>query len=130
MIMERKDHPGDKVRARHLDFIKANFELLATIAYKGYLEHGRGLVAVIEADFLNKPKGIQAEIRMTYMAAHNAVASLPCLAEDKEQKWLHEYDPDNGLVIGFLRTDGGFSSYNMKGLNQNAPKAIYERKKP
>ena len=129
MIWDRnpnRQDSDDAARAKQLEFISDKLTLLGLIAYKGYLDHGRGLVAVINADLLNKAEDTEVNIKMTYMSAQEVTVSLPCL--DKEPKWLGDYNPGNSFIISFLYSDGAVSSYTMKNRHHTL-KDIYERLK-
>ena len=125
MIMERKQNPSAELRARHIDFLRVNFSLLARVGFAGWLTQGRGIVVVEEASFINEPKGILAKIRMCYVGEKNP--ELQALLGPKEKVWVKTYDPNTTLLVSYSRTDGGVSSYQTVGQGENTPKAIYER---
>jgi len=124
-------HPGDEVHERHLAFIHANFEQLAAAAYKGYIEHGRGMLVLNDADFIDKARGRFTQYRQAYMAKGNDVfkeagGEWPGV---KEARWVAEYDPERTVLIGFVRGNGGISSYRVEGVGNGIPVMAYERQK-
>jgi len=130
MVFQRKDFPGEKVRRQYIDFIQINWALLCTVAYTGFLEKGKGMVVVPDEDFITKPQGVLAEIRITFMAENDPV--LQKLIGDQERGWFLDasLSPDRTLLIGFVRSlDDGFSSFRVDGVGENAPKQIHERNK-
>lgn len=125
-------HPGDNVRERHLSFIRANFEQLAAECYRGFLEHGRGMLLGDESDFAEPPRGHLTKFKLAYMAEENAVfkaagGKWPGGNADKEARWVKEYDPETTVLIAFTRRDGGVSSYRIEGLGDGTPLCAYNR---
>ena len=46
----------------------------------------------------------------------------------KERAWVRDYNPAITLLVGFVREDGGFSSYRLNSATPSrTPKALYER---
>jgi len=107
--------PGESRRERHLAFIEANIDQLAVAAREGYREHGRGMLLMDDADFVDKPRGVLTEYRRVYVAEctpeYDALGHWP---GDKEADWVAEYDPNTTMLVGFARTDGGVSSYRVR----------------
>jgi hypothetical protein len=126
MVVERKTYPGDEIRARHLDFIRANWDLLCAVSYAGSIQKGRGMVLVNEADWIEKEKGILTEIKVAYAQADSQL--LKGTIGDKEREWLRTCNGEVELIVGVIRLDNGFSAYRMTGVGDNTPKAIYERR--
>lgn len=129
MVFPKNSHPGEQLRARHIDFVKANWQLIAGIAYGGFVENGKGMVFVQEADFMTPPKGVLAKIRMTYVWENSpAFQVMKKWPGDKEASWVKSYDPATTMLVGFSRQDGGVSSYRISApVEPLMPKTIFER---
>lgn len=128
MVAHNRNHPGSIVRDRHLDFVKINWCLLCTVAYSGFLKNGRGMTIACDEDYMNKPKGILTRLRISFIPSGELTARG--VIGDKEIKWMAEYQPERTLLVGFVRQDGGFSSYRLDSFGDNTPLEIYNRSKP
>lgn len=126
-----KDYPGDYVRQRHIEFIKANFELLAAASYEGFLKDCRGMVMLADEDFIDKPLGVLTKYRRVYVAKGNEAFAVMKneWPGDKEAGWVKTYNPKTTMLIAFNRTDGGVSSYRITGVGEGIPALAYERSK-
>ena len=121
-------HPGSKVRERHISFIQANWEQLAAEAYKGYKDNGRGMLVVDDSDFVKKPRGRMTKFKMTYVAEGSAeLKGIGGWPGKKEAGWVKDYEPETTLLIGFARTDTGFSSYRIVGVGDGIPLMAWQR---
>lgn len=128
MVCIRKDYPGDHARQRHLMFIKANWDLLAMAAYKGYLESGRGMVVVDSDSFVDMPVGVTVRFNVAYVSeGSDALKKMKGWPGNKESSWVKQYDPSSTMLVGFCRQDGGFSSYRIQGLGGGIPEQIYKQ---
>ncbi len=128
MVSLNQDHPGGKRRRRHLEFISANWLLLARVAYENYLKQGPGMLVLEEKDWIFKPKGVLTEIGIAYLPRGNAL--LAKLIQDKERGWMESYNPATTILICFLWAAGGESGYRIEvPFPDQTPKAIYERNK-
>ncbi|MGK0256965.1 MAG: hypothetical protein ACI96M_000393 [Candidatus Azotimanducaceae bacterium] len=107
---------GESCRERHQAFIEANIDQLATAAREGYREHGRGMLLMDDADFVDKPRGLLTKYRRVYVAV--GTPEFDALGGSwpggKEACWVSEYDPATTMLVGFARTDGGVSSYRVR----------------
>ncbi len=124
MVFIRRDHPGEEARNAHIAFIQANWSALAKAAYWYYLTEGRGMVLVEESAFMNRPRGTVVRYQLAYMPQSSKEYSK--VVPDKEAEWVRTYEPEKTLLVGFIRQDGGLSSYRMDGLGGGAPKKLYE----
>jgi hypothetical protein len=108
--------PGESRRERHLAFIEANVDQLSTAATAGFRVHGRGMLLMDDADFVDKPRGVLTRYRRVYVA--EGTPEFDQLGGKwpgrKEEGWVTEYDPDTTMLIGFARTDGGICSYRVR----------------
>lgn len=128
MVFIKRHHPGKRVRQQHLEFINANWDLLALEAFKGWLAHGkRGLLTINEADFIDKPRGVEVKFQMGYF--EEGSAQFDKVAGPTERKWFSSepYDPDIAMCVCFIRGDEGISSYRVQGLWERTPKALYQK---
>ena len=124
MVTIRRGHPGEEARRAHIEFITVNWNSIAKAAYRHYLAQGRGMVLVDEADFMNRPRGAVVRYQLAYLP--HSSKEFPRIVPDKEAEWVRTYDPEKTILVGFLRQDGGLSSYRMDGLGGGAPKKLYE----
>jgi hypothetical protein len=107
--------PGESRHERHLAFIEANIEQLATAACEGFRQHGRGMLIMDDADFIKKPRGVLTKYRRVYVAEGTPeFDELGAWPGEKEVGWLKDYDPASTMLVGFARTDGGVSSYRVR----------------
>ena len=128
MVFIKRNHPGKKVRQRHLEFINANWDLLALEAFKGYMKNGkRGLLVINEEDFIHAPRGVAVKFKMGFF--EEGSAPFDRVIGEKERKWFtsEPYDPDVAMCISMVRGDEGLSSYRVQGLWERTPKALYHR---
>jgi hypothetical protein len=107
--------PGESRRERHLAFIQANITQLARAAHVGYRQHGRGMLLMDDADFVDKPRGVLTTYRRTYVS--EGTREWDVLGRkwpgQKEARWVAGYDPDTTMLIGIARRDGGVSCYRI-----------------
>ena len=128
MVFPKHDRPTNEIRAAHLDFISANWDMLAKLSYENFLAHGPGLVLADESDFIGKQKGILAEIKVGYMSKDDPKTAA--LIQQKERNWLATYDAETTLLIVFIRGDEGVSGYKIAGVQpERTPKRLYQRSK-
>ncbi len=129
MVFIKRHHPGKEVRKRHLEFINVNWDLLALEAFKGYMKNGkRGLLTINEADFIDKPRGVEVKFQMGYF--EEGSEQFDKVAGSHELEWFRGkklYDPDLAMCVTFIRGDEGVSSYNVMGFWERTPKALYHR---
>ena len=108
--------PGESRRERHLAFIEANIKQLSKAALAGYRQHGRGMLLMDDADFVDKPRGVLTRYRRAYVAA--GAPEFKQLGGkwpgEKEARWVAGYNPRTTMLVGFARTDGGVSSYRVR----------------
>lgn len=125
MVSISRDYPGDAQRQRHLDFVNANWCLLAREAYKRFLADGHGILVVQESDFIGLPKGVLVCFQMGYITEISP--GFEDVLGAKERGWVRNYDPASTLLVGFAREDGGFSSYRLNSATPSkTPKALYD----
>lgn len=127
MVAIRREHPEKQVRDMHLSVITENWDILAVEAYRNFLAYGRGLLAIDEADFLDKPYGL-VKFHMAFLAV--GTAEFDKVVGPHEMTWFQKgklYNPEVAMCVTFLRADQGVSSYNVQGFGSRTPKALYER---
>lgn len=127
MVAERRDHPGEGVRRQHLGFIHSFWNLLAYEAFRRFVSDGKGILLVKEEDFLNRSLSELNGIEIGYISA--SVPEGHTLLSHQEIGWMSDYDPESTVLIGFVRSDQGFSSYRIAGLLGRTPKEMYQRLK-
>ena len=107
----------------------ANWQQIARFSYENYLANGRGIVAVLEEDFVHANKPSLAPIRFHYFPESEALSLMPDHEGSKEQGWMASYDPEEMVIATIIRFDStGISSYLIGGrptppLCHNAAKA-------
>ena len=98
--------------ARHRVFLDANWRQIAAFAYGEYLAKGRGIVAIMEEDFVHANEPTLAPIRFKYFSAAEAPRLMSDYEGSKEQGWVGGYNPDEKVVVTVVRFDStGVSSY-------------------
>ena len=126
MVVENKHYSDGVRRERQVDFIRANWNLLCTIAYKNFLEKGKGMVLVAEEDFIHEKQAVLAKIRITYLNPKELTDGN--IIGEQEKGWLENYEAEHTILVGFLRAEGsGFDSFRLNGFIPNNPKTIFER---
>ena len=123
--MQKPHKPMDMIKeqriAKHKDFAKANWRLLAAFAWEHYLAEGRGMVVVPEDDFVHADRPQYALLRVRYVPAESPeIKSMPDWEDGKEQGWLETYDPERKVIVLIVRPGGGTSGY-LLGANPPPP---------
>jgi hypothetical protein len=114
---------GSESRQSHVEFIRVNLELLLAVAWHGYESEGRGTIIID----VNKSKASQiglspyqkwlnSESYGCYLSQATAEriakeSGHPNPLQKEEKRQIRDYKPENQVVVCFIRTDGGFSSY-------------------
>jgi hypothetical protein len=127
MVAERQDFPGENVRRQHLAFTHTFWQLLAYEAYRRFLSEGRGILLVREEAFLNKNLSDISGTEVGYVTT--PTPEYEKILSEQETGWLVSYNPETLMLIAFLRTDNGISSYCLGGRPGQSPKEIYDRMK-
>lgn len=110
-------------------FIREQWELLATVAYQGYLKEGRGFVTIL----LGKVKGNPGEVSSIYFGERGN--ALPLLLKGKEnrdgklEKMLAEYDPNQQIIVELVWTHYKEKYYQTYTEPEMPPPKCYERLK-
>lgn len=90
----------------------ANWRQIASFAYREYLAKGRGIVAILEEDFVYANEPSLAPIRFKYFSAAEAPRLMSDYEGSMEQGWVGGYNPDEKVVVTVARYDStGVSSY-------------------
>jgi hypothetical protein len=128
---KKKDLPaGRESRQSHVDFIMLNWHLLGALAWRGYQVEGAGAI-IINA---RKAK----ELWMIGSGKVLDIGRTPCLylsqaSMDRVGGWpdvdtarmVHEYDPEEEVVLVILRSDGGVSEYRIRAPNLPNPRECH-----
>ena len=113
--------------ARHKDFLKANWELIAAFSWEHHLKEGRGMVVVPEEDFVRSTAPELKALRFAYAAKGSGLLrEISARFEAKEWGWLESYDPDAKVIVVIVR-EAGTSSYLIGGSLK--PSEAYAREK-
>ncbi|MDD2708116.1 MAG: hypothetical protein PHV34_08910 [Verrucomicrobiae bacterium] len=113
--------------AKHKDFLKANWELIAAFAWEHYQQRGRGAVCVVEEDFVHSKHPAFAPIRFHYVVENSEeLKAMGGWPGDKEQNWVRTYDPAVRVVVLVIRDNGGTSGY-LAGGPKSPPEAFANR---
>ena len=114
---------GSESRQSHVEFIRVNLELLLAVAWHGYENEGRGAIIIDVSKSKESQIGISpyqkwlnSESYGCYLSQSTAEritkeSGYPNPFQKEEKRQIREYKPDNQVVVCFIRTDGGFSSY-------------------
>jgi len=114
--------------ARHKDFLKANWIILAAFAWEHYQTKGAGAVLVPEEDFVHSATPELKGLRFHYLPiAESDKKPNKGILSEKELAWLKTYDSDAMVVLCVLRPEGGVSSYLFGG--ETKPSVAYAQKK-
>jgi hypothetical protein len=114
---------GSESRQSHVEFIRVNLELMLAVAWNGYESEGRGAI-VIDVN-LSKTSQIgtnpyqhwlNSESYGSYLSLATAKriateSGYPSPFQGEEKRQINEYKPEKQVVVCFIRSDGGFSSY-------------------
>ena len=113
--------------ARHKDFLKANWQILAAFSRENYLSKGKGAVLVPEADFIHFETPQLKGLRFHYLPlSEKDKEPFQEILAEKELGWLEAYNPDEKVVLCVLREGGGVSSYFFGGTTK--PSECYAKK--
>ena len=114
---------GSESRQSHVEFIRVNLELLLAVAWHGYESEGRGAIIIDvgkskESQIGISPyqKWLNSESYGCYLSQATAEriakeSGYPNPFQKDEKRQIRDYKPKNQVVVCFIRTDGGFSSY-------------------
>jgi hypothetical protein len=110
-------------RDKHIRFIQANWGTLATIAFTGFKQHGRGMVYMEDDPFIEKPDGRLVKFKAAYVAEGSPAfhATGGHWPGEKEAGWVQGYDPNTTVLVCFARKDKGQSSYRIVGVPGHLP---------
>ena len=101
--------------AKHKDFLKANWEVIAAFAWENHLVKGSGAVLVPEEDFVHAARPELKGLRFHYLPVSERNNNFRDVLSEKEMGWLAEINPDEKVVLCILRDGGGVSSYLFGG---------------
>jgi len=114
---------GSESRQSHLEFIRVNLELLLAVAWNGYESEGRGAIVIDVSLSKASQIGINPYQRWLNSESYGSYLSLttvkriatesgyPNPFQGEEKRQINEYKPEKQVVVCFIRSDGGFSSY-------------------
>jgi hypothetical protein len=114
---------GSESRQSHVEFIRVNLELLLAVAWHGYEDEGRGAIIIDVSKSKESRIGISpyqkwlnSESYGCYLSQATAdriatESGQPNPFQKDEKRQIRDYKPENQVVVCFIRTDGGFSSY-------------------
>ena len=126
MVYIKRDYPGDAERNAHVEFVARHWDSLAKAAYKFFLEKGRGIMLVSTSEIPIKPKGAVTQVQIGYLALSATNFGQLMADKNKETGWIREYEPAKTLLVAFLRSDDGMSSYKIDGIGSRRPKDLYD----
>ena len=92
-----------KTRDDHIEFLRLNGVSVASCAWNGFQQKGRGMVCVL-ADLENE---VQRTVPFDFMPATDAAKLLKPWGGSRESKMVEVYDPEMEVVICFLRKGEG-----------------------
>ena len=89
------------------------------------------MVIIDEADFIGKPVGGFCKFGLVYVAQGSPEFMVMGgkWPGDKETQWVKDYFPQETMLVGITRNDGGVSSYKIEGRGDGTPLLCYERAK-
>jgi hypothetical protein len=114
---------GSESRQSHVEFIRVNLELMLAVAWNGYESEGRGAIVIDVSLSKTSQIGINPYQRWLNSESYGSYLSLttvkriatesgyPNPFQGEEKRQINEYKPEKQVVVCFIRSDGGFSSY-------------------
>lgn len=110
----------------HITFLRSQWRDFASFAYEKYLTQGRGAVVV---DFRSATKdGPGLSIPTSYIAeASDRLKKLGGWPNQEIAEVISEYDPEQDVVIIFLRLNGEVYHYNVS--DDLTPQRAYESRR-
>ena len=114
---------GIESRQSHVEFIRVNLELLLAVAWYGYESEGRGAIIIDVSKSKESQIGISPYQKWLNSESYGCYLSQatvdrittesghPNPFQKDEKRQIRDYKTENQVVVCFIRTDGGFSSY-------------------
>lgn len=109
--------------ARHKSLMNDNWRAIASFAYGEYLAKGKGIVAILEEDFVHTNKPQFAPIHFRYFPEANMAELIADYEGSKEQGWMGSYNPEEKVIVTVVRFDSGVSSY-LIGARPTPPECL------
>ncbi|MEK6405700.1 MAG: hypothetical protein AABN34_01915 [Acidobacteriota bacterium] len=108
----------------HMTFVRSQWRDFAAFAWKKYLSEGRGAVVI---DLRNASKSGEGLHVPTYYVADGSerLATRGGWPNEEIADVVKEYDPEQDVVLVFLRLDGDAFYYNVS--DDLTPPRAYER---
>jgi hypothetical protein len=116
--IEDLDSPG-----AHIAFVRSQWRDFAAFAWQKYLSEGRGALVV---DLRNASKPVEGlNVPVYYVAGGSErLAKLGGWPSEEIAEVVKEYDPEQDVVLVFLRLDGDVFYYNVS--DELTPPRAYE----
>ena len=108
---------GDESRESHLSFVLLNWEMAAAFAWKGYLENGRGVVAINVLQSKEAPPGMPYYFGKStgyYISTQGMKQVGKGWDWEDAERIITQYNPEAEVVFVFLRIDEGSSVYRVR----------------
>jgi hypothetical protein len=114
---------------RHKSFMHANWEILAAFAWGHYQKDGRGMVVVLEDEFIHAATPQMKAFRFDYAAKDSGLLrQIDADLTPKEWGWLDTYDPDQRVIV-IIVCKAGLSTYLIGGPTKPSEAFIKEKAK-
>lgn len=98
--------------ARHKRFLNSNEHSISAYSWENYLTKGRGMVIVMEQDFVLADCPNLLEVRFGYATKDSSLmGNISTHFQGLEWEWLENYDPDAKMIIIIVRPEFGTSGY-------------------
>jgi len=96
----------------HITFIRSQWPAFAAFAWQKYLIEGRGAIVVNLRNASKSAEGLRVP---TYYVAEGSegLANRGGWPNDQISEVINEYDPEQDVVLIFLRLDGDVFHYNV-----------------
>lgn len=120
---------SSKTRTAHIRFIQANWELLAALAYQGALNKGKGMLFLQDDPFIGQPVGKIIRFGAVFVSEGSPefIKAGGKWPGEKETQWIATYQPETTMLVCFVRSDNGQSSYRLLAPPGNSPLECYHR---
>ena len=109
----------------HKEFIIANWEPAAAIAWQGYQQEGRGAIMVVSEWGQVRDPWRAGETPGAYVSGRKVKEWAVDWPIEDVERMVKAYDPQREVVFVFLRLDGGVSCYRIS-VPHLLPPAAYD----
>src|SRR6185312_4982472 len=109
----------------HITFIRSQWAEFAAYAWRKYLSEGRGAVVINLRNASKTPKGLHVP---AYFISEGSkqLTDMGGWPDEEISEVIREYDPEQDVILLFLRLDGDVFYYNVS--DELTPPQAYKAK--